>query len=202
MPLTPFHFGPSLLFGYPIRQRMDLVTLLVASVILDVRAILVFFGFLSGPTHGLLHHTYLGALTVALVFAGGVLLFSRRFPSIAQQISSRPESTKPVVLASVSGTWLHVTLDAFSHPGMDLFYPLSGNPLYHLIGPFLIYGLCMLAFLVFAGVVGVSTVQAVRKHGLAHDETRKRLGKITIISVILLMIVIVTILAIVLELKG
>lgn len=35
MPLTPFHSGPTLLFGYLLRRRMDLVTFLVASVILD-----------------------------------------------------------------------------------------------------------------------------------------------------------------------
>jgi membrane-bound metal-dependent hydrolase YbcI (DUF457 family) len=160
MPLTPFHFGPTLLIGYPLRSRMDLVTFLMASVITDVRAILVFFGILSGPLHGMLHNTYLGSFAVALGFAGSVLLFSRRYPSIAQQISSRPESVAAVVLASVAGTWLHVTLDGFLHPDMQPFYPLAGNPLYHFggIAWVIIYGLCILTFPVFMGMVGISAV--------------------------------------------
>ena len=128
MPFTPFHFGPALLFGYSLRRRMNLVTFLIANVITDVRATLVFFGVLAGPLHGSLHNTYLGAFAVALVFAGGVLLFSRQFPRLAQRMSSQSESAKAVVLASVSGTWLHTTFDAFLHPDMQPFYPLSGNP--------------------------------------------------------------------------
>jgi hypothetical protein len=177
MPLTPFHLGPVLLFGYPLRRRMDLVTFLVASVLLDVRAALVFFGALPEPLHGPLHNTYLGALAVALAFAGGVLLVSRRVPAIAQRVSSRPESARPVVFASVAGTWSHVTLDAFVHSGMRPFYPLPGNPLYGLIDPFVVYGLCALAFVVFAGIVGVSVVQTLRKHGVAHYTSGKRVWK-------------------------
>lgn len=123
MPFTPFHFGPGFLFGYPLRRRMDFVTFLIANVIVDVRATLVFFGFLSGPLHGPLH-TYLGAFVLALVLSGSVLLFFRRFPEIAQRISSRPGSVAAVVLASIAGTWLHVTLDAILYPAMEPFYPL------------------------------------------------------------------------------
>lgn len=181
MPLTPFHFGPSLLLGYPLRQRLDLGTFLVASVILDVRATLVFFGVLSGPTHGPLHHTLLGAFAVALVFAGIVLLFFRQFPTVAQLVGSRSESATAIVLASVAGIWLHVILDAFTHSGMQLFYPLSGNPLYGLIDPFLLYGLCVLAFLLFVGYVGISTVRTVRKHDLMYYKSPERVWKVTLV---------------------
>ena len=157
MPFTPFHFGPGLLFGFPLRRRMDFVTFLIANVIVDVRATLVFFGFLSGPLHGPLH-TYLGAFVLALVLAGSVHLFSRRFPSIAQRVSSRPTSVSAVGLASIAGTWSHVTLDAILYPAMQPFYPLSGNPWYGLTSPFVIYGLCTLAFLIGGGVTGASII--------------------------------------------
>jgi membrane-bound metal-dependent hydrolase YbcI (DUF457 family) len=162
MPFTPFHFGPALLFGYPLRHRMDFVTFLLANVITDVRATLVFFGVLPGPLHGVLHNTYLGSFVVALVFAGSVLLFSRRFPTVAHRIRSRPESARAVVLASVAGTWLHVTLDAFTHPEIQPFYPLPGNPLYGLTGDLgiaegvIIYGLCTLAFCIGVSMVGIA----------------------------------------------
>lgn len=182
MPLTPFHFGPSLLVGYLLRRRMDFVTFLVASVITDLRATLVFFGVLSGPRHGLLHNTYLGSFAVALVFAGIVLLLFRRFPSIAQHVSSRPVSAKSVTLASISGTWLHVTLDVFTHSsGMQPFYPLLGNPLYGLVGPFTIYGLCVLGFLLFGGIVSVRAIRTVREHGFAYYTSDGRIWKTTLV---------------------
>jgi membrane-bound metal-dependent hydrolase YbcI (DUF457 family) len=157
MPFTPFHFGPALLVGFPLRRYMDFVTFLIANVIVDVRATLVFFGILSGPLHGPLH-TYLGAFVLALILAGSVLLFSHRYPSIAQQMSSRPDSVSAVVFASVAGTWLHVTLDAILYPEMQPFYPLSGNPWYDLATSAMIYGLCAFAFLVGAGATGISAV--------------------------------------------
>lgn len=69
---------------------------------------------------------------------------------------------KAVVLASIAGTWLHTTLDAFTHSGMQPFYPLPGNPFYALIGDFtiaegvILYGFCTLAFLISIGMIGIS----------------------------------------------
>lgn len=164
MPVTPFHLGPALLIGYPLRRRMDFATFLIANVITDVHAALVFFGILSGPLHGLLHNTYLGAGAVALVLAGVILLFYQHSPEIAQEVGSRPESVKAVVLASIAGTWLHTTLDAFTHRGMQPFYPLPRNPMYALTGDLgvaegiIIHGLCTLAFLIFVVGFGISTL--------------------------------------------
>ena len=180
MPFTPFHFGPTLLFGYPLRRRLDFGTFLIASVILDVRAVLVFFGIISGPNHGPLHNTLLGAFAVALVFAGIVVLCSRQFPWVAQHVRSRPESISCVVLASVAGTWSHVILDASTHPNLQPFYPLSGNPLYGLIGPLTIYALCALSFLLFIGLVGITSIRRVRKNGLSYYKTRNQIWKVSI----------------------
>lgn len=164
MPFTPFHFGPALLVGYPLRRRIDFGTFLLANVITDVRATLVFFDVLSAPRHGMVHNSYLGAFVVALGLAGSVLLFARQYPTTAHEISSRPESVTAVTLASVAGTWLHTTLDAFHHPDMQPFYPLPGNPLYELTSyltfseDVLVYGGCALAFLLAGGLIGISAV--------------------------------------------
>lgn len=97
-----------------------------------MRATLVFFDVLSGPLHGPIHNSYLGAFGVALGLAGSALLFTRQYPTTVHEISSRSESVTAVTLASVAGTWLHTTLDAIHHPDMPPFYPLPGNPLYEL----------------------------------------------------------------------
>ncbi|RRJ32972.1 hypothetical protein [Halocatena pleomorpha] len=144
MPFTPFHFGPALLFGVPLRRRLDFVTFLIANVIVDSRATLVFFDVLSGRIHGPLH-TYLGATLLAGVLAGGVIVCARWRPAVMDRISSRPGSVGAVLLASVTGTWLHVTLDSILYTDIQPFAPLSINPLYGTTSMLSIYAGCVFA---------------------------------------------------------
>lgn len=132
------------------------MTFLAANVIVDARATLIFLGFLDGQLHGPLH-TYLGTLVLAVILTSGVLLVVSQFPETAR-FSSRPESVSAVALASISGTWLAVTLDAFLYGEMQPFYPLGGNPLHGLVGPLSIYGFCAIAFIIGAGRAGVVLV--------------------------------------------
>ncbi|UPM43689.1 hypothetical protein [Halocatena salina] len=157
MPFTPFHFGPALLFGVPLRRRLDFVTFLVANVIVDVRTTFVFFGILSGRLHGPLH-TYLGATLLAGVLAGGVLICARLVPSVMDRIRSRPDSVGAVLLASVTGTWIHVTLDSVLYLDIQPFAPLSTNPLYGTISTGAIYAGCVFAL----GLGGVASLLMLR----------------------------------------
>lgn len=153
MPFTPFHFGPALLFGVPLRRRLDFLTFLVANVVVDVRATLVFFGVLTGRIHGPLH-TYIGATLLAVVLAGGVLGCARWAPDVMNRVSSRPDSVGAVVLASITGTWLHVTLDSVLYLDIQPFAPLSVNPLYGATSMGVIYAGCVLAL----GLGGVASL--------------------------------------------
>lgn len=144
MPFTPFHFGPALLFGVPLRRRLDFLTFLAANVIVDVRATLVFFGVLSGRVHGPLH-TYLGATLLAGVLAGGVFGCARWAPAVMDRVSSRPDSVGAVLLASITGTWFHVTLDSILYLDIRPFAPLSINPLYGATSMIVVYAGCVIA---------------------------------------------------------
>lgn len=147
MPFTPFHLGPALLFGVLLRRRLDFIPFLVGNVVVDVRAMLVFFGLLSGRLHGPLH-TYLGATVLAGVLAGCVFGATRIAPGVMNRLRSCPDSVWSVGLASVAGTWLAVTLDAILYAEMQPFAPLSGNPLHGLTSPGVVYGGCTLALVV------------------------------------------------------
>ena len=68
MPFTPFHWGPGLLFGLLLLGYMDLPTLFVSSVIVDVEPLLVLTLNLQYPLHGYLH-TFLGGTILAFVLA-------------------------------------------------------------------------------------------------------------------------------------
>lgn len=133
MPFTPFHFGPGILLGLFLLKKIDFPTFLAANIIIDWRAFLVFFGLWNGPLHGWVH-TYIGATIMAIIL-GSVMLYIR--PLIDKQLREMKivqEVTKgKIFLASFSGTFLHVTLDAFHHPYMQTFMPLDSRPLYGLM---------------------------------------------------------------------
>ena len=73
MPFTPLHLGPGLLLGMIFTRWVNLPSILLASVIVDVRAIYfaLFVGDLSN-LHGFFHTfvgaTVLGLLTIVLIW--------------------------------------------------------------------------------------------------------------------------------------
>lgn len=150
VPFTPFHLGPGLLVALPLRRHLDLPTVLVASVAVDARTALVFFGLLDGPLHGPVH-TYVGALVLAGVLAAATVLGARRFPGLARSVSATPGDPRAAAMGGLAGTWLHVTLDAFLYTDMTPLWPLAGNPLLGLVGGPAVYDAC-----VVAGLAGVA----------------------------------------------
>lgn len=132
MPFTPFHVGPAILLGLLLLRKLDFPTFLAANVIIDWRATLVFFGFWDGPLHGWVH-TYIGAILMAIIL-GAVMIYAR--PLIDEEIRemkiTQKVTRKKIFLAAFTGTFLHVTLDAFHHPDMQPFMPFDFNPLFGL----------------------------------------------------------------------
>ena len=66
MPFTPFHLGPALGIGLPLRKYVHVPTFVMASVILDFEPFLVIYLGLDYPLHGYMH-TFLSALLVGLL---------------------------------------------------------------------------------------------------------------------------------------
>lgn len=161
MPLTPFHLGPALLLGTLLPRRLDLPTLLVASVIVDVRVALVLAGLLGGRTHGILT-TFLGGTVVALLVAGVVLALPPSVQSLVDHGRLAATDTTPVVIAgALVGTFSHVVLDSVLYFDARPLYPSDWNPF--LLGPSA-YGPTY-AGCVVAGVLGLALF--VRRHRIA-----------------------------------
>lgn len=127
MPFTLYHLGPVLVFGLPFRNRIDLPTLCIASVVLDTWPALVLFGVLPGPYHWI-WHTYLGAAVVTGVLTGGIVFGARRFPTQFARFRIGQRKSTEIASTALVGTWLHVTFDSITHPTMDPFAPIAGNP--------------------------------------------------------------------------
>ena len=158
MPFTPFHWGPALLFGLVFLGYLDLPTLLLSSVIVDVEPLLFLTLNLQYPLHGYLH-TFLGGTILAFVLA---LAMSRVRGSLEPLMSflKLPQKTsfKRVVSASLFGIYLHILLDSPLYSDIRPFYPLELNPLLGrgMFGGFDIYTFCVLSF------IGAAVVYATR----------------------------------------
>ncbi len=150
MPFTPFHLGPGLLGGVLFYRQLDPLTFVIASVIVDFRAALVLFGLLGGRLHGPLH-TYLGATVLSVLLTAAIVLTARRI-QLRDRIRFAPRSVRHVVGGAIAGSWLHVTLDSVLYTDIRPFAPLSVNPLLGAAGLELIYGGCLLAFVVGCAV--------------------------------------------------
>lgn len=151
MPFTPFHLGPAFLLGEIFRKKVSLISILLGSIIIDVRATYCLFAG-SRPLHGPLH-TFLSATVIAFLLAG--VLFSQKL--WLQRINDKMRikqtySFMALLAGSLIGTWSHVLLDSFLYTDIRPFWPLTANPFIGIVGSGPIYLLCLLSFLVATGI--------------------------------------------------
>ena len=151
MPLTPFHLGPSSWLGLLLFRIVDFPALLVASAIVDVEPFVVIVFNLDVPDHGLLH-TFLGGSALAVVTAGALYSVRGWTRKAMGKLGIAQNSTfKKILWTSLLGIYLHVVLDAFTHPDMRPFYPAEGNPLSGIFSNTQLYIFCTASF--FAGTI-------------------------------------------------
>jgi membrane-bound metal-dependent hydrolase YbcI (DUF457 family) len=153
MPFTPFHLGPALLIGLILYRYVDLPTLLIASVIVDIRTALVFFGIIDGPLHGFLH-TFLGGTILAFMLIGSITPFREMLQEkmdLKGFLQQHDDGT--IVGAAFLGVFLHLAMDAMIYSDMTPFWPLMENPLLNTLTHSEMYTLCVLT-----GLVGLSVI--------------------------------------------
>jgi membrane-bound metal-dependent hydrolase YbcI (DUF457 family) len=128
MPLTPFHLGPALLLGLVFFSFLDFPTFLVASVIVDIEPMLVMFLDLNYPLHGFFH-SFLGGTLVALLLTLVMNKIRGRFSAWLKFFKLEQKSSfRSILLASLSGIYVHILLDSRMHTDIRPFYPLDFNP--------------------------------------------------------------------------
>jgi len=152
-PFTPFHLGPALALGLPLRKSMHLPTFILANVVLDFEPLLVLVMGLGYPLHG--HaHTFLAALLLGMALGYVMLnLDDVLYPlygllRLDQDVKRKPV---PFMLAGASGTVLHVLFDSPLYAEMRPLFPLTTNPMYI---PTLAFGeYCMCGMMGIFGLV-------------------------------------------------
>ena len=145
MPFTPFHFGPALGLGLPLRKYIHAPTFLLASVIVDVEPFLVLFLGLGYPLHGYLH-TFLLAISIGLVLGYIMFLLEISLQPLYRIFlleTANSLSWKSFVVAGGLGTGLHVLLDSPLYANITPFYPITANPFHNPSLTLEIYSLCV-----------------------------------------------------------
>lgn len=146
MPFTPFHFGPAFFLGESFEKKVNLISILIGSVIIDIRATYCLFAGCR-PLHGPLH-TFLSATLIAFFISW--ILFSQRkwLRRYTDKLRIKQTYTfSSIITGSVIGTWSHVLLDSFLYTDIRPFWPLSTNSLFGRSDPGTLYILCTLCFL-------------------------------------------------------
>jgi hypothetical protein len=111
MPFTPFHLGPALGLGLPLRKYVHVPTFIVAKVILDVEPFLVLQYGLNYPLHGYLH-TFLLSFFVGLLLGYATFILERFVQPVYKVLlleSSSSLNLKSFLLSGALGTGLHVS---------------------------------------------------------------------------------------------
>ena len=139
MPLTPFHFGPGLLIAVIFLRRLDLITVLIASVIVDIEPFIVLLFGLNYPLHGFFH-SFLGGSLVAIVLAGFIYHVYRYF--------EKKVLLRKIVISSFAGVHLHILLDSFLYLDIKPFYLSGINPFYGLVSSSQVYMFCVVSFII------------------------------------------------------
>lgn len=169
MPFTPFHLGPALGFGLPLKKYLHLPTFIVANVIVDAEPFLVLVLGLRYPLHGYLH-TYVSAFLLGIVLGATMFLlephFSPLYKSLLLEADNRLEWIS-FVLAGVMGIALHVTLDSPLYSDIRPFYPLTANPFFRPDIESQVYSFCiwmgLIGILFYAGLSILSVYRKFRR---------------------------------------
>ncbi len=123
MPFTPFHLGIALLIGIIFYKYLDMISILIGSVILDIWPFLVLILGLPYTFHGF-SHSFLIAILASLILAIARFSFNK-FINLKRSFSI-------IFFSFLIGTFSHVLLDAPLYSDMVPFWPLVFNPFYGL----------------------------------------------------------------------
>ena len=129
MPFTPFHFGPALFIGLLFLSFIDFPTFLISSVIVDIEPFLVLVLNLDFPLHGFFH-SILGGTLVVIPLALLMLKIRDKLTKILSFFRIEQKISFPrILVASLSGIYIHILLDSSMYTEILPLYPLNYNPL-------------------------------------------------------------------------
>ena len=170
MPFTPFHLGPALAIGLPLRRYLHTPTFILGYVIIDIEGIMVLVFGLNYPLHSYCH-TFVSAVIVGSLL--GFIMFKLEKPiqPLYRKLQLETGSAlklKSFLSAVVLGAVLHVLFTTVLYGEMMTFFPLTANPLLDVpISSSGVYLLC-----IGLGVLGVAFYASVFAFALYRDSRK------------------------------
>ena len=152
MPFTPFHLGPALAIGLPLRRHIHVPTFIIANIIVDMEPFITLVFNLNYPLHGYLH-TLIGAFAIGLVLSYLMYVSERILSPLWRRLLLESEpcyNLRAFAIAGVSGAILHVLMDSPLYSDIKPLYPIPINPLYNPGLTIIIYDAC-----IFLGILGL-----------------------------------------------
>lgn len=150
MPITPLHFGINGAVASIFTKKIDIISAILANVLIDIQPFLVIFLGLNAPLHGI-SHTLIFALPVsAFVFCIYGLIVRKVF-----------NSNKPIsafVYGGMLGAFLHILLDFFYHKDVLALYPFSDLNFAFLDISREIIVLCYISYIIFGAILFIKVI--------------------------------------------
>lgn len=117
MPITPLHFGLNGTISSISPQRVDILSSILANIIIDIQPMLVIFLKAPIKLHGI-SHTLIFTLIVCAIF----FLF---YGAIIKKVFHIKKPLSAFIIGGILGGILHIILDSFYHQDIRPFYPFS-----------------------------------------------------------------------------
>jgi len=135
MPITPFHFGPGLMFR-AVTRHVSLGVFVLVNCVIDIEPILAFL--ITGDPQHRFFHTYLGTTLAAVVVGllarkpleAGLCWWNRQLSPAQTRWFGCGESiaSHSLWIGALAGAWSHIWLDAFMHVDVEPWWPMTtGN---------------------------------------------------------------------------
>ena len=152
MPFTPFHLGPALGFGLPLRKYLHAPTFIVANVAVDIEPLIVLILGANYPLHGYLH-TFLAAFFFGIAIGFTMFCLEKYLYPLYKTLLLMPNSPlklKSFLAAGAFGAMLHVLFDSPLYTEIHPFFPATANLLYATASSTAVYDCC-----VWLGIFGI-----------------------------------------------
>lgn len=141
MPITPLHFGINGTVSSILSSKIDMLSCILANVLLDIQPFLVIFFSLNIELHGLSHSLLFG-ITACLIFFTLYGVTVKKIFRIKKPLSA-------YLFGGVIGGTIHIILDSFYHSDVKPFYPFSSINFAYLNLSDEIVFLCLMGYITF-----------------------------------------------------
>lgn len=155
MPLTPLHFGINGTISEVYPKKIDVLSCILANILLDVQPFLVIFFGLKTELHGI-SHTLIFAIVICAIFF-------TLYGIVVKKIFKLQNTLFSFTFGGILGGILHVMLDSFYHSDVKPFFPFSDINFAYLHLSDMVLTVCLIGYIIFFIIIFVKFIKSKTK---------------------------------------